>query len=97
MTSAEKFSRENYLEGYGIRVKLRSTRVWKGNVGKEATVLTGRGGGDCGYLFTPGKSYLVFARSVSGTRLETDICTRTKEFSAAKSDVALLESAARGR
>ena len=40
-------------------------------------VRTGNGGGDCGFPFTLGALYLVYA-SGDGV-LETDICTRTKE------------------
>ncbi|HVG01019.1 MAG TPA: hypothetical protein VND68_14360 [Chloroflexia bacterium] len=37
--------------------------VWKGVSRRQVTVLTGMGGGDCGYIFTAGDTYLVYARS----------------------------------
>ena len=48
--------------------------------GQEITVHTGMGGGDCGYKFEIGTSYLVYA-FVSNGRLSTGICTPTSEVS----------------
>ncbi|MEP6719627.1 MAG: hypothetical protein ABJB21_10810 [bacterium] len=44
--------------------------------GKEIVVYTGGGGGDCGYPFTVGTSYLVYAFA-SKDELTTGICTPT--------------------
>jgi hypothetical protein len=48
-----------------------------GAAGSEVVVYTGGGGGDCGYPFVPGSSYLVYASLNSG-RLYTGTCTETK-------------------
>jgi hypothetical protein len=48
-----------------------------GAPGREVVVYTGGGGGDCGYPFVPGTSYLVYASLNSG-RLYTSICTETR-------------------
>jgi hypothetical protein len=44
--------------------------------GQDITVYTGRGGGDCGYPFKIGISYLVYA-SLHNGKLVTNICTPT--------------------
>ena len=44
--------------------------------GQEITVYTGAGGGDCGYQFNVGTSYLVYA-SVYNGKIVTGICTST--------------------
>jgi hypothetical protein len=55
----------------------RVTRTWKGGSDtKEVTVETGVGGGDCGYSFSIGESYILYCYEDSGT-LKTHICTRT--------------------
>jgi hypothetical protein len=47
--------------------------------GSEMVICTGAGGGDCGYPFVPGTSYLVYAfRSASDGRLHSSICSETK-------------------
>jgi hypothetical protein len=52
-------------------------------------VVTGRGGGDCGYRFEVGARYLVFAYG-DDAKLETNICQRTKELAQAAEDLKLL-------
>jgi hypothetical protein len=66
---------------------------WKGVRTRSVTVLTGWGGGDCGYPFERGSTYLVYAnRRRMGTTagLVTGICTRTAALSAARADLAAL-------
>jgi hypothetical protein len=47
--------------------------------GKEIVIYTGGGGGDCGYPFVAGTSYLVYASGVaSDGGLHTSICSETK-------------------
>jgi hypothetical protein len=47
--------------------------------GKEIVIYTGEGGGDCGYPFVAGTSYLVYASGgASDGRLHTSICSETK-------------------
>jgi hypothetical protein len=36
-------------------------RAYKGNLGREVQISTGLGGGDCGAVFAPGLTYLVYA------------------------------------
>lgn len=57
------------------------TSVWKGPVATQTVVQTGVGGGDCGYNFATGQSYLVYADRGAGTRFATGICSRTAPLS----------------
>ena len=77
------------------------TKKWKGPVGDTLVVLTGRGGGDCGYPFGIGGSYLVYAgwselNRPSGV-LGTGICSRTRSLIGADAEVAELDRLARRR
>src|SRR5688572_15022207 len=63
--------------------------AWKGVSGPEASVRTGSGGGDCGYDFRVGETYLVYASQWRDT-LGTSICTRTTPLSQARVDLAEL-------
>lgn len=55
------------------------TRSYRGNVGSEVTVWTGRGGGDCGIEdFRIGAAYLVDARTLPSGDLYTGICMGTE-------------------
>jgi hypothetical protein len=40
-------------------VEFEVSRVWRGDVGQTAVITTGLGGGDCGYEFNVGWSYVV--------------------------------------
>jgi hypothetical protein len=52
---------------------------FRGAVVGEVVVYTGAGGGDCGYPFVPGTSYLVYAtRSATDGLLRAGICSETK-------------------
>jgi hypothetical protein len=54
---------------------------------KEIEILTGYGGGDCGYPFQLGGEYVVYAYQNSAGRLETGICMRTRPLDQAAEDV----------
>lgn len=61
----------------GLRVvEFDVTRVFRGADQKHLSIVTGLGGGDCGYLFWPGESYLVYASRGSGIWF-TSICSGT--------------------
>jgi Carboxypeptidase regulatory-like domain len=54
-------------------------------------VVTGMGGGDCGYRFTVGMKYLVYAnKNEESSRLTTGICSRTRPLAEAKDDLQYL-------
>jgi hypothetical protein len=72
------------------KVTLRVDRAWKGVASQTVVVLTGQGGGDCGFPFERGESYLVYADGGSGEPLATGICGRTAALSHAAADVRAL-------
>lgn len=56
---------------------------------QRVDVTTGTGGGDCGYAFQRGETYMVYAYTDSATgRLATGICSRTKPLRDAANDLA---------
>jgi hypothetical protein len=71
-------------------VDFEVTEHFRGASAASITVRTGRGGGDCGYPFEPGKTYLVFA---SGSPLNTGICNPTMPVERADEALAYLRKA----
>jgi hypothetical protein len=64
-------------------------RVWKGPLAPMLTVYTGQGGGDCGYAFEPGRTYLVYASYWEHEGVfTTSICSRTRPIEEAAADIA---------
>lgn len=55
-------------------------------------IVTGRGGGDCGYSFTTGGRYVVYASKTPSGRLSTGICSRTRPLDKAEGDIRYLTS-----
>ena len=70
-------------------VHLSIDTVFRGVEGGEVDVLTGFGGGDCGFGFVQSQQYLVYAYEFEG-KLTTGICTRTSPVSKADEDLAYL-------
>jgi hypothetical protein len=77
VTAMEKTGESGFLSSYVARFVVDES--FSGAVeGTEATVYTGMGGGDCGYPFVPGVSYLVYAFQQNGDgRLHAGICSET--------------------
>lgn len=75
-------------------VNLRIDERWQGVQGlRDVEIGTGAGGGDCGFDFEQGETYLVYAGQSAVTgRLETGICTRTALISEAEADLAYLRA-----
>lgn len=67
--------------------KIRIKSKWKGVKDTEAYVSTGRGGGDCGFPFEVGRSYLIYATTAADGTLTTNICDRTKLLSEALQEI----------
>jgi hypothetical protein len=66
---------EELLIGKAVLFEVENT--WKGVNRSQVIVNTGFGGGDCGYPFDLGASYLVYAiRSTSNNNLDTGTCGR---------------------
>lgn len=66
-----------------VEIKFEVQEAWKGADNKEILVRTSQGG--CGYQFSVGKKYLVYAYDEDG--LITSGCTRTNSLADAKSDL----------
>jgi hypothetical protein len=71
---------------YDVRVVLEVTGAWKGV--RESKIML-RTGHICGYQFSPGDRYVVYAYR-DGGGLRTDFCTRTNPAAAAAEDYAFL-------
>lgn len=71
-----------------VAVRLLVEDVFRGSLGgNDVEILTGMGGGDCGYNFEKGRKYLVYAYEHKG-KLYASICSRTRLLSEAKDDLA---------
>ncbi len=55
-------------------------------------IVTGTGGGDCGYSFAIGGRYLVYAWKTPSSRLSTGSCSRTRPLDKAEEDLRYLTS-----
>lgn len=89
-----------------VRVVLSLDRVWKGGeagddaaaspsaralgAGERVDLVTGTGGGDCGFPFEEGETYLVYASSTERGPLTAGICTRTRPFKGTDEELSLL-------
>ncbi len=67
------------------RYKILVTVKYKGQLSSDTiTIVTGVGGGDCGYVFEIGKLYIIYAfkpGSVSSKNIfSTNACTRTMRY-----------------
>ena len=73
-------------------VLLQIERNYRGQEGKSTVeIVTGDGGGDCGFSFQEGKLYLVYAFPHPATgKLYTGICQRTRLLSEAAEDLEYL-------
>jgi hypothetical protein len=69
------------------RITFELESAWKGVHSTRLVIFTGRGGGDCGYGFEVGETYLVFAYQFNKSHLGTNICQRTGVFSSASNDL----------
>jgi hypothetical protein len=70
------------------RVRFQVVAAFRGVTTSEIDVYTGAGGGDCGYSFMVGASYLVYSYQAAGASgLTTGICSRTRLLSQASEDL----------
>jgi Carboxypeptidase regulatory-like domain len=75
----------------GRAVHLTDIRSLRGET--PSSVMTGLGGGDCGYNFQPGTRYLIVAhRRPTDGRLWTSICSPTQPLAEAEGLIAYIES-----
>jgi hypothetical protein len=67
------------------------TRKWKGTVHDTVAVVTGTGGGNCGYPFEIGHRYLVFPEEAEGApALNVSLCSDTKPTAEAEAELQAL-------
>jgi hypothetical protein len=59
----ENYSRPDLTDSPKMLVTFRVLRTYKGDLGQEIRIQTGLGGGDCGAVYAPGLTYLIFTRS----------------------------------
>lgn len=68
-----------FLSSYAARFTVEERLRGADSLSAEVVVYTGAGGGDCGYPFVPGTSYLVYASRIGGdSRLHAGVCSETK-------------------
>jgi hypothetical protein len=82
------------LDYYGFRhqtVIFAVKNAWKGAKTTYLTVRGGAGSGDCGYIFSQGKQYVVYSREWAGN-LYTSNCSRTNEITQASEDLSYLQT-----
>lgn len=73
-----------------VLVTLQVTRPYRGAEQKTVQLVTGLGGGDCGYIFRTDEEYLVYAYKDASGRLSTSICSGTGLLATRGSDLAYL-------
>lgn len=73
----EETRESGFLSALAVRFEVNEN-FSGATAGAEVTLYTGIGGGDCGYPFVRGESYLVYAAPQNGDgRLHTGICSET--------------------
>ncbi|MBW8351559.1 hypothetical protein K0H71_19260 [Bacillus sp. IITD106] len=86
--SIKQIKNSNGYAPYSVLFDVSS--VWKGPKHSEITILTGLGGGDCGFEFKEGEEYLVYANESTmygPDSLVTTICNRTNILSSSHGDL----------
>jgi 5-hydroxyisourate hydrolase-like protein (transthyretin family) len=74
-----------------LKVSFAIEENFRGIEGPVTEVITGLGGGDCGFDFERGERYLVYAyRGQEDKKLYTSICSRTRSLSEAGEDLKYL-------
>lgn len=83
-------------EGWGRRAfRFNVEETFRGSAAGSVEVLTGRGGGDCGYNFVVGTRYLVYAHEGKDGALSTGICSATRPAERAREDLEYLRGLSR--
>jgi hypothetical protein len=85
------------LPGYSQKlVRFAVSEPFRGVSGTLIDAITGNGGGDCGYPFRVGNSYLVYAyRDPKDNKLYANICSRTRPLSEAGEDLEYIRNLAK--
>jgi len=67
-------------------VRFEVLASWKGAVSDTLSLMTGTGGGDCGFPFTVSRTYLVYGIRTKDSVLSASICSRTRRVESARED-----------
>lgn len=90
--------KEGEFEHQMNAVRISIDEAFRGVEGAEVEVLTGLGGGDCGFGFRRAQQFLVYAyRSESDQKLHTNICTRTRAISEADPDLVYIRGLSKAK
>jgi hypothetical protein len=73
-----------------FEVRFKVKRAWKNVNSPEIIVLTAIEDSHCGFKFTAGREYLVYADGSTGGNLSTSHCTRTAPLENAGEDLKVL-------
>ena len=73
-----------------VLVRMDVERWFVNAVPRQVEIVTGPGGGDCGYRFANGGRYLVYAWKTETSRYRTSICSRTRPLDEAREDLRYL-------
>lgn len=76
----------------GFAVEFAVSKMYRGPRAPSLTVQTARDSAGCGYNFTQGQRYLVYAGGEPGS-LSVNICGRTASLDTAADDIAALDAA----
>ncbi len=77
-----------------VRIQIHEVLSGVDPAQSEIEVLTGQGGGDCGYPFETGTDYVIYAYNNAGGSFETGICSRTQPLARAAEDVSYFRAMA---
>ena len=93
---AEEAKAEKDEGGWPRRMfRLNVEESFRGGVAGTVEVLTGQGGGDCGYGFAVGKKYIVYAHPDKQGRLTTSICSATRPLEQAGEEIEFIRGLAK--
>jgi SdrD B-like domain len=73
-------------------IRFEVEEVFKGIESPTVEIRSGTSGADCGYWFTRGERYLVYAYGDHTGNLETNVCTRTRPIKDAAEDLQYLRN-----
>jgi hypothetical protein len=85
-------TKRDNIDTYHRLVRVKVLEPFIGATSGWTTVETGVGGGDCGYDFSWGEKYVIYAHRNKDGSLSTSICTRTQKVSDASVDLAYLRT-----
>lgn len=80
--------------GNAVHVTFAVSEVWKGPAEPTITVVTSGSSASCGYEFTPGEQYMVYA-GLDDTRFTASLCSRTAPLAQAADDIRALGAGTR--